>query len=504
MTFNQFNMRKIILVFAIFATGMVSCKKNLLDINEDPNRATFSTPQLTMPLALEGAGRVTQRAFMGNISMWIGYHATPSGFSKPNETYTYDISNTYLSGLWDDLYNNIADFDYIEKKALEQNLPVYRAIAKVMKAYDFHQLVDLWGNVPYSEALKGDKNIAPKYDDGKLIYDDLIKQIDSAILIFKLPSTAGTVSVATDKAKIILFGNLLTSASAIPTFITRWVKFSNSLKLQLLMNQTKVPGRSAYITQELAGLTRADFLDLGEDALQNPGYQNVTGKFNPFYGLFYSSVGTLSDTYKSVKASDYGVKEYLRLNDPRISFYYDKGAAPAYIGSIFGDPTGVVGANIGTGLLVPDAPATIFTATESLFLQAEAVQRGFMAGNAKQLYQDAVLASFQFDKVPNAAAAAATYLAQADPDVNWDLATDKIKIIITQKWFALNSINVLSVYNDYRRTGYPNVPLSTDASSKGKIPRRLIYPQRESLVNSTNVAAQGTIDPLNSKVFWDL
>lgn len=496
--------RIIISITALLLLTTTSCKKDLLDINQDPNRATFSTPQLTMPLALEGAARISQQAFIGNISMWVGYHATPAGFSKPNETYTYDISNTYLSGYWDNLYNNIADFDYVEKSAVSQNLPVYQAIAKVMKAYDFHQLVDLWGNVPYSEALQGTTGtFAPKYDDGQAIYEDLVKQIDSAILIFKKPATALTINSAIDKQKIILFGSLLSTGTSTAPFLTRWIKFANTLKLNLLMNQTKISGRDAYIKQNLTGLTRADFLDLGEDATVNPGYQNIAGKLSPLFGLNYTAPGTASDTYKSVKASDYGVKEYLRLADPRISFYYDKGTQATYTGSVFGDPAGVQGASIGLGLLDPTAPAPLMIASESLFLVAEAIQRGYIAGNAKQAYQDAVLASFQYDKIANASTAAATYLAQTNADANWDLATDKIRIIIYQKWFALNSIDVLAVYNDYRRTGFPTVPLSTDPSSKGSIPRRLLYPQRESLVNTANVGAQGTINPLTSRVFWD-
>jgi len=490
-----------------FITGLMvsGCKKNFLDINENPNTATFSTPQLTMPIALEGAARYSQTSYIGGLGMWVGYYATSSGFAKPAETYSYDISNTYLAGVWDNLYNNITDFDYVEAKAKEQNLPVYEAISKVMKAYDYHQLVDLWGNVPYTEAIQGSVNFTPKYDNGQLIYEDLVKKIDSAIIIFKKASTAGTVSIATDKAKIILFGNLLTAGStaSVTTFLNRWVKFSNTLKLKLLIQQSQIPGRDAYIKPLLAGLTRADFLDLGEDATQDPGYSNTTGKFNPFYGVFYSSVGTLSDTYKSTKASDYGVKAYLNTNDPRISFYYDKGAAATYIGSIFGDPAGVAAASIGTGLLVPNAPATVFTASESLFLQAEAVQRGYLTGTAKTLYQDAVTSSFTFDKVATPAAAAATYYGQSNADVNWDITTDKIKLIITQKWFALNSIDILAVYNDYRRTGFPVVPLSIDAASKGKVPIRLLYPQRETNLNTANVVSQGTIDPLNTAVFWD-
>ena len=139
------------------------------------------------------------------------------------------------------------------------------------------------------------------------------------------------------------------------------------------------------------------------------------------------------------------------------------------------------------------------TASESLFLQAEAAQRGYFTGNAKQLYEDAVTASFNFTGTTGAS----TYLAQSNPDINWDLATNKIQLIITQKWFALNGIDILAAYNDYRRTGFPTIALSTDANSKGRVPVRLFYPQRESLLNTANVESQGNLDVFTTTVFWD-
>ncbi|MEP6676192.1 MAG: SusD/RagB family nutrient-binding outer membrane lipoprotein [Ferruginibacter sp.] len=504
-------MKRIFLsISALSMIVIAGCKKNFLDINQNPNSATFSTAQLTMPIALEGTGRYIQQSYIGGLGMWVGYYATPNGFSKPNETYTYDISNTYLATVWDNLYNNITDLDYVEKQAAGQNLPVYRAIAKVMKAYDYHQLVDLWDNVPYTEALQGSNNFAPKYDKGQAIYEDLVKQIDTAIAIFKTGGAAASVSVSADRAKIIMFNNYLTSAAAIPTFLNKWVKFSNTLKLMLLMNQSQMPGRDTYIKGELAGLTRADFLDLTEDALVNPVYQDVAGKYSPFFSVFVSAgtqaAPTYTDSYKSIKASDYAITTYTNNGDTlRRAFYYTKPANNAnWVGTIFGDPAGIANpANIGTPILSSTAGAPTITASESLFLQAEAVQRGYITGTAQTLYQDAIVASFTYDKIPNAAAAAAVFYNQPNAAVNWTLATDKIALIIGQKWAALNSIDILSVYNDYRRTGFPPVPLSTDASSKGKIPVRMLYPQRELQLNTANVNAEGTIAPLTQTVFWD-
>ena len=499
-------MKRIFLLLAVGAAMVTAgCKKNFLDINNNPNSATASTPQLNIPAALEAAARISETSYF-NLAFWTGYWATSSGFAKPVETYTYNITSNFNSGTWDALYDNISDWDYIEKTAVTQKFPIYQGIAKVMKAYDFEQLVDLWGNVPYTEAIGGAANLAPKYDDQKAIYADLVKQLDSALIIFKRPPTAASVSIATDQIKILLYGSTLSSsdpAGSTDEFLGKWIRLANTIKLRLLVNQSQT-GQDAYIKTELTGLTSADFLQVGEDAVVNPGYLNSTGKLSPFFGAFYKSPTSAGDNFNSIRASDYGAKQYQAANDPRISYFYNKGTAATYTGSVFGDPTGTAGAaTVGLGLLQPTGDAIIFTAAEGYFLQAEAVQRGYMAGDAKALWQNGILASFTFTKVPNPTAAVAAYTSQPNPDVNWDLATDKIRVIIMQKWFALNGIDILAIYNDFRRTGYPDAPLSTDPNSKGKVPIRLLYPQREITTNGANVSAQGNIDPFSTPIFWD-
>jgi hypothetical protein len=305
-----------------------------------------------------------------------------------------------------------------------------------------------------------------------------------------------------DKSKILLFGSYLGTPAAptVSAFLTKWIKFSKTLKLKLLVQQSQMAGRDAYIKQNLQGLTSADFLGLGEDAVVNPGYTTTAAKMNPWYGYFYTSNGTAGDGFKSTVASKYAIQQYKATNDPRISYFYTK-VDTDFTGSEFGDPSGTPkSANIGTPSLSPTKDAIIMTAAESLFLQAEAAQRGYITGDPKALYENAVLASFQFT---GNSANYATYMAQADPTIQWNLATDKIKLILGQKWYAMNGINILAAFNDFRRTGFPNAPLSTDLNSKGKVPVRLFYPQNESLVNTASVLAQGTVDIFSTKVFWN-
>jgi len=157
--------------------------------------------------------------------------------------------------------------------------------------------------------------------------------------------------------------------------------------------------------------------------------------------------------------------------------------------------------------------ANIMSAAEALFLQAEAVQAGYITvpnapATPQILYNMGIAASFADDLVPNAAGAAATYAAQSQiayptgaPGI---LTAAQQKAIIVQKWAALNLYGAFEAFNELRRTGYPDdIPLSitTGANAPNQV-TRIPYPNTEYSTNSTNVVAQGTISVFTSKIFW--
>ena len=477
----------------IFSMG---CGKDrILNINDDPNSATYSTAQLTIPLAIEGAGRTLQSSY-NDMGMWLGYTANNNGFALSQAANSYDITANYGQGLWDAYYLNIKQFDYVEKKAVEGNFPLYQAVAKLFMAYDYACLVDIYNNVPFSDALLKGNSFTPKYDDGSAVYDSCVQMINDAIAILKTPATEATVSEATDNFRIIMFKGSLPDLSM-------WIKFANSLKLKLLVTQSKVSEKSAYLQTQAAQIDPNELLGVGDDALIDPGYLSAKGKTNPFYGNFFNAPGEAGDNYKIYHANNYALDFYNSTNDPRISYFYDKMSNGTYVGNNFGNETPVQASAIGAKRLVATDPVNFMTAAEALFTQAEAIQLGWISGNAKSVYEQGVKASFNLIGVSKLDSTAQAYCAQDDANTNWDKATDKIKLIITQKWAALNYTNNLAVYNDYRRTGFPQVPRSIYTGAKAKVPLRFIYPQTEYNKNAANVKAQGTIDPQTSTVFWD-
>jgi len=490
-------MKKIFIgVITITFFGLASCTKTILDINSpNPNTASTSTPQLTTPVALENAARISQTAYLP-LSEWLGFTATNGGFALDQALSTYQLTATSLNGSWQSLYLNISNWNYVKTQAIQSNLPLYEALADLFQAYDFSCLVDLYNDVPYSDALLKNNNFTPKYDKGSDVYDSCVGLINSALTILNDPATSLTISSSKDNASVITFKGSLPD-------LTEWIKFGNSLKLRLLINQSQVASKAGYIKEQLATIDPAMLLGVGEDVTADPGYLASSGKLSPYYNLFFSAPGQALDPYKIYHANNYALNFYSSTSDPRISYFYDADASGNYTGNDFGDQTATDVSPLGTPSLDPTAPSVIMLAAEALFDQAEAIQRGWLPGDAKAVYQSAVEASFTYTKIANPATAAAAYTSQDNASTNWDLAPDKLKLIITQKWAALNTISILPVYDDYRRTGIPNVPISIYEGHLPNIPTRLIYPQSEYNLNATNVGAEGTINPQTDKVFWD-
>jgi hypothetical protein len=497
-------MKKLIYLFSatvLLAAG--GCKREFLDINQNPNSPTESSisPNLILPRAQHSIA-----ARMGTtydfLSRWMGYWARSGTYGPSTEEESYNITTNFEAGQWSGWYDVLTDVDLMEKKAAASGQGMYQGIAKVLKTIGFQHLVDMYNNVPYTSAFDLSGNITPTYDKGQDIYNDLLKQLDQAQALFAAADVNANPGIA--QADVIFKGNA-----------TMWRKFVNTYRLKLLIHMSQVPGFNP--ATEIAKITAdgSGFIGSGESANVQPGYFQDNGKQNPFWNEFERLyTGDFADQYN--RANNYILDTLKNTNDIRYQYYFDPAVSPAnpanpYVGYNFGEvsasaPQAPQGSGVGGPGLARSAsqPQWLLTSVESMFLQAEAVQRGWLAGNARTAYENAVRESFIWLGVPNAVTVANTYLAQPNPNINWDAATDKIRLIITQKYRALVGINPFEAWVDYRRTGFPNVRLSLSPSrGSNVIPLRLRYPQSEYNYNATNVAAEGNPDPQTSGVFWD-
>ena len=480
----------------VVAVVLSACSKSYYDVNTDPNNPTSASIDLVLSNALKTTA-APQVSTYAVFSEWMNYWS-PSGSyainSSDGSSYKQTTDFADNNGLWTNIYDNLEDYDYIEKTATAGNQYFYIAAAKTMKAYLFQQLVDMFNNVPYSGALKGTANLKPKYDNGKDIYEALSTQLDSAVTLFKRPDATGSST-----QDILFAGNN-----------SNWEKFANSLRLRLLIRQTEISGRSAYIQSEVNKIVANGAGFLTADAAVNPGYTASAGKQNPFYGFAYSITGTYTQDFW--RAGKFVIAFSEAHNDPRYTRWYAPISDGSYVGTTVGsttNPSGNLSSKFGPGVLKSvDQPAIVFSAAESYFLQAEAILRGFLAGSDLTMFNNGVQASFTY----LGAGSAAAYTSQPDKETNYAAAgsfNEKLNAIMRQKYLAMQDVTPFEAWCDYRRLSYLNlpfttsIPISVNPQRDGDaIPVRILYPTTEYQTNLENVGAQGTINDHTSKVFW--
>lgn len=500
--------------WAVVLTGLVlaGCSKSYLDINKDPNRVTDDnvTAEVIFPAAAEavGASMVGARATGAGAKTplqfaqdWIGYMAANGDFARdPTET-TYNIDFTFGDVLFQRNYATLFNLYQTKVKALAGGDTALAGCAMVLSAKLFQDMVDLFGNIPYSNAFQAAGNVTrPSYDNAQDIYNALQLRLDSAISYFKL----------TPSKKFIASVDIVNKAD-----LTKWIKFANTLKLRLLIRQSEVSGfnPSAEIAK-IFGAGSPGTLVEGETVSVNPGYVNDVNKQSPFYANFgYTPTSPPVIATSSTNPNAYIVNILNSSDDPRATrLFTPVGSAP--VGAAYGDepgniPPGNQLSYFGPGVLQsPTQDQWILTSFESLFLRAEAAAQGWTNEDAKALYERAVTESFVWLGVEDAANAAAEYMSSYDR-ADWANAgasrLSKVKFIAFQKYIANTFTDPQESYADQRRLNFlPPGYISLNPSKvSNTLPLRLLYPQSEYTTNAENVNKQGTIDPFKTKLFWE-
>lgn len=535
----------------LLIAGGSSCRKGQFNINKNVNDPTDSTVtyDVVLPAALHASGFIVGTQW-GPIQNWMSFWAR-SGTYAPNVIEeTYQITTGFGNGVWNNCYDNNYDYQIVVAKAAKEGAGFYEGIARIMKAHNFQILVDVYGNIPYNQALKGSGNPTPAYDNGVDVYKALLREIDAGILLIRRAVADNNKNIETND--ILFHGNK-----------TLWVKFANTLKLRMLIHAYAVAAIDKTVevntinnTLDTAnGNAVYGYLSAGQDALVQPGYKS--DKPMPFYNAFINTTtgaATANNVY--YKANDWGIPYYAFDGDPRQARFYAAGSG-GLIGVPYGLPpttanAAAVLAGIGPGVARRyDSSQILMSASESFYLQAEAKQRGWnvSASTPQVLLQTAISENMRILGVANPATAAANYVAgnatYPDVDINGvpqgaGGPAGGLFTILQQKWFGLNTINTLEVWTDWRRVpysevatkiiynnsnaptdhfvygdggGYPGGPNSPgpgpfrsvcpQITPSDNIPVRYLYPQTEYNYNTANVAAQGTITRY-SRIFWDL
>jgi hypothetical protein len=505
-------MKKIILSSMIMLLFFTSCE-NYIDVNEDQsNKPLFDAiaPNQMLAGAINNYTfhQVSTLATFGNRMTYVW--GLNSGFTSTDPAYTYVFDSSSYQANFETTYIFAANFqDILDKKDAFPDYDYHFGIAKLFKVMSFDYLTAMYGDVPYSEAFKNDIK-SPKYDDDKLIIAGLFKELDEAKAYFN-----STTAVELGKEDIVFGGD-----------VAEWKKFLNTVELRLLMRLSKTTD-ATLVALRTARFASLDKNFITADITVNPGYfDGVQTQRSPTYRT-YGLNEAKSDWTSANRANAAGdfigdiVNGELAdanitstgIVDPRRGRMFTlvggkvvgnvQGIFPltaisrvsnTYIGRVGGVPGGNSGDTNG---IIKDA--FLMLAAESHFLQAEAIERGYLAGSALAEFNAGVKASFDFystpwgDLTPTQFPAINTtsytnYIAAiaGKNGLDYTGSADKINAIITQKYLALAEWSGLELFIDQRRTGFPNSPIPVGAS-KSTRPNRLIYPSSEYSTNSNNV-----------------
>lgn len=467
-----------------------SCTDSFDAMNTDPNSPTSIGSQYLLPTGIEASvdrywGHRTrfERINIDAAELYV-QHFTRNIYS--NEGDNYEVSPGLVSNNWKGFFNDgLLNFQRIivqsgpNGKSPNAN---YEGVALVMRTWVFSLLTDMYGAIPYSEALSGTSEspiYTPKYDSMEQVYAGMLNDLK---LANEKLSTSGP-AVAGD----ILYGG----------DILKWKKFANSLRLRLANRQAaQKPAESRAIMAEILGdpTKYPIFTSNADNALLK--CTTVLPSNNEWHQVMVQD-GRTDWNISSTLADKLNA-----LGDTRITVFANPNKDGKYQGHPNGLPDAVATAYLATSSTIgnyfvrADAPEVIMTFAELNFILAEAALDGDITGTAKGYFEKGIEASFnQYSlTVP------ADYLTKVG-------AVTKEKVL-EQKWIALFGQGI-EAWTEKRRTGFPVFPPADSRAifaNDGVLPTRFVYPNSEFSLNQTHVEAalklNGGANDMKTRLWW--
>jgi|KBSSwiStaDraftv2_1062776.scaffolds.fasta_scaffold02686_5 hypothetical protein len=534
----------------------LSCSKEFLDINTDPNNPTSIEVSKILPTTERTLGdALSMDENNGGLSNVLAVYVHQMSTREEADKYGMTGADPVIATPWAKLYSSTANpgtsfpiygvlqnLEDIIKNSTDAGNAKYAGIGKILKAYTYSVLVDVFGDVPFSEANKLKEGILyPKFDDDAAIYDALFPLIDEGIADL---NNAGAPNPSTPGTDDLIYGG----------DTELWVKAANTLKLKLYTQIRKVKDVSAEVNALISGgnlisRTSESFLipygPNGATDDRNPGFYTyyATQRSNHVSPWFYEILKGYHQNiffgnpdprlpyyiYNQVDATqpsrDGNQTEY--RDGPFVSIYFgsvgpDRDRTQQNTISLFGIyPVGgkyddgsatIADANSGTGA----APYRLITYADRLYLEAELIQSGVITGDVTAKLTEALQESFkQVDymiaqyvhptqSVPLlvGAASVATYIEKVKAEFASASANKKLEIIMTEKWLSAVG-SAVDQYTDLRRTGYPVI---FDPSNPAMAPGGFVQPPING--DPINPGAQKAVPVQTSRTFalalpWD-
>lgn len=493
---------------------LTSCnKKSLTDLNKNPNATQVAVPEYLFTGALLNTPAFNYSVLAEGMQYFSTYKEVPAIGDK---YYSFNGTVADFAGFYTVKLNLLLQLEALVQGPDDVNK---NAMVQILKVYEFHQLTDVAGDIPYSDALKGKENLTPKYDAQKDIYLDMLNKLDAAAASF-------------DESKLI-FGNgdLFYKGN-----VTKWKKFAYTLMLRLGMRMSNVDPDLAktWVQKAVAGGVIST-----DDDIAKINYSNVSGAQNPqvramLDGNYISAGGD------NVEGGKYAATfiDYLKnTHDPRlpvISVVWVPTASGFTADNTVSLQKGMVSGSLNTKptdfdtysepsplVINVAAPIIILGPSEAYLLLAEAALRGWYTGmTAEEAYNKGVEAGMtQWALYPTTGSISGIISSQqiedykaANPYNSAGTFEQQLEQISLQKWVSLFG-NDYEVYANWRRTGYPTLtPVNYPGNvTGGKMFRRFSLPNSENLTNHDNylqaLQRQGFAelngDNLLTRVWWD-
>jgi len=481
---NNHKLKFVFLLLVGMGLTLPACK-DYLDVNVDPNQATSSRIDLQLSSAqLQTAIGIGQRIYP-TAAIWSQYWTGGPGVSlgDPDQN---KLSSSEGNEIFRNLYRSSNNLNYILKNSSNA---YYLSVAKILQAYNFQTLVDLFGDIPYTDALKGDITdgsiLHPRYDSAKdVIYPALEAQVLDAIRMIE----AGTTDPAPATDDLMYKGNM-----------EKWDKFAHTLLLKI------------YLRQGASGQAKAAALYGSDDQFIVENADNALVAFpggsagsNPLYNSAFSTA--LGNYYVATTT----ILDYLATTqDPRVDAFFDPNNAGVQFGLDPGDvqnapSTASFSKPSNAIIFSPTAPVIFMSAWEGNLLLAEASARGWIGSDAAAEYEAGVRASFEYLGLEDSLAT--NYLAGSG---GYD-AGNAIRSIALQKWVSMNGLQPVEAWIETRRFDTPGMPIFTGPGGLFKSPTQnalganlfpsiLPYPESEESLNQSFPGQH----PITAKVFWD-
>jgi hypothetical protein len=467
--------------------SFASCKK-ILDVNDNPNKATTATLVGLLPATIEATANNHFTTANSTCLFAQQLASYPGGQLSNDQNRNVRLGTPFFS-IYSNTLNNVV---FMINLAQQQQAPYYEGMGKILLALNLGLATDVFGNIPYSEAFKGVENLKPKYDTQQDIYTAIQALLSEGVILLSKPS--GTLKPATDD--LCYAGNS-----------GKWIKLANVLKARYALHLTK-KGAVAAANQAL-GYLAGGFAGNADDFQLTYTSRNI----NPWNKNVAIGTGTGNFTITHSRKFLDGMNgvTYPGLIDPRLPFIADKGTSTLnFTGIINGSGiSGNTNITANTFFAKDVSPVIMVSYAEQKLIEAEA---NFLAnggtvsstGSTAAAYNAYLVAiGANMDKLGVSVANKTTYL--ADLQVAVTATGIKLEHIMREKFIALY-LNP-EVWTDVRRYDYNNtvfkgiaLPVNQDPLMAGQFIRRSMYPLEELTRNPNAVTEEKT---LTDKLWWD-